>query len=532
MTETLKRAGRREWTGLAALVLPGLLVAMDLSILFFALPFLSADLEPTATQQLWIMDVYGFMMAGLLITMGTLGDRIGRRTLLMFGAAAFGLASVVAAYSTSPEMLIAARALMGLGGATLAPSTLSLIRNMFHEPSQRRTAIGVWTAGFAGGAFLGPVVGGLMLEHFWWGSAFMLNVPVMVLLLVLAPLLLPEFRDPKVGRFDLVSAVLSLAAVLPVIYGLKRLAEDLQVDPVAVLSVMTGLLMGVVFVRRQRRLADPMIDVTLFGHRSFSVSITATMITSFALMGTSLFSAQYLQLVLGLRPFVAALWTLPGMVTLSIGITAATMLARRTRPAYVVGAGLAIAATGFGTTAQVGGGHDLAVLITGLSVMTLGMGMVSALATDMVMSTAPAQRAGAASALSETANEFGGALGIAVLGSFGVAIYRHLMGDAVPAGVPEAAAEVARETRGGAEAVASGLPGDLGSALLDAADRAFTQGLTTAALAGAVTLVVGSILVAVLLRDVRLVGAAPGEPDAADTAVEPGDASELARAER
>src|SRR5690349_20760725 len=247
---TPQQAGRAQWLGLAVLVLPALLAAMDGTALYFALPFLSADLRPTSDQLLWIMDIYGFLLAGLLVTMGVVGDRIGRRRLLLLGAAAFGGASVIAAYASSAEMLIAARALLGIGGATLAPSSLALIRNMFPDQRQRRTAIGVWTGAFAGGGVLGPVVGGVLLEHFFWGSVFLLNVPVMVLLLIAGRRLLPEYRDPNPGRFDVTSAALSLVAVISVIYGVKTAAVD-GFGYLPATAIAFGVAVGAVFVHRQ-----------------------------------------------------------------------------------------------------------------------------------------------------------------------------------------------------------------------------------------------------------------------------------------
>ena len=219
-------ATRREWIGLAVLALPTLLLSVDVSVLFLALPKLSAALGADAIEQLWILDIYSFLLAGLLITMGNVGDRIGRRKLLLIGGAGFAAASVLAAFSTTPEMLIASRALLGIAGATLAPSTMALIRNMFQDPRQMGIAIGVWFTCFMGGMLVGPIIGGVLLEHFWWGSAFLLGVPVMLLLLVLGPRFLPEYKAAEPGRIDPLSVALSLVAVLLVIWGLKELARS------------------------------------------------------------------------------------------------------------------------------------------------------------------------------------------------------------------------------------------------------------------------------------------------------------------
>jgi DHA2 family multidrug resistance protein-like MFS transporter len=283
------RAGHREWIGLSVIALPCLLYSMDLTVLNLAVPSLSADLAPSSSQLLWIVDIYGFLVAGSLITMGTLGDRIGRRRLLLIGAGAFGIGSVLAALSTSAGMLIATRALLGVAGATLAPSTLSLIRNMFLDAEQRTVAVGVWVASYSVGAAIGPLVGGFLLELFWWGSVFLIAVPVMVLLLAVGPVLLPEFRDPEAGRPDIVSAALSLAGVLAVIYGLKRIAEA---GPgwLPALSIVAGLAAGVVFVRRQRRLADPLIDLRLFRLPAFSACLATNVLAFFIAFGSFLWA--------------------------------------------------------------------------------------------------------------------------------------------------------------------------------------------------------------------------------------------------
>jgi len=501
------RAGRREWIGLAVIALPCLLYSMDLEVLYLAVPSLTADLEPSSSQLLWITDIYGFLLAGSLITMGALGDRIGRRRLLLIGATAFGSASVLAACSRSAEMLIISRALLGVAGAALAPSTLALISNMFLDPRQRAFAIGVWATSFSAGAAIGPLAGGVLLEFFWWGSVFLLAVPVMALLLVLGPLLLPEFRDPGAGRMDLLSAGMSLAAVLAVIYGLKQIAQD-GLGWLPVLSIVAGLSVGVVFVRRQKGLADPLIELRLFRAPAFSASLAAFALSIFVIAGIFLFIAQYLQLVLGLSPLVAGLWTVPSSCGLIAGSMLAPLIVRWVRTAYAMAGGLVLSAVGFGMLTQVDTVSGLAVLVIGSVVLTLGLAPVGTLATDIVIGSAPPEKAGAASGISETSAEFGGALGIAVLGSIGTAVYRSRMAHTFPEGVSHEAAEVARDTLGGAVAATEGLPSRLGGALLDTAREAFVQALQVTAITSAAAVVVSAVLTVVLLRHVHPLGEA------------------------
>ena len=493
------KATRREWIGLAVIALPCVLYAMDLTVLNLALPRLSEDLKPTSAQLLWILDIYGFLVAGSLITMGTLGDRIGRRRLLMLGAAAFGVASVIAAFSRSAEMLIATRALLGVAGATLAPSTLSLIRNMFRDPQQRTFAIGVWVTSYSVGGAIGPLLGGVVLEYFWWGAVFLLGVPVMALLLVVGPRLLPEYRDPNARPLDLVSAVLSLIGVLLVIFGLKRAAEH-GVGLVAVVSVVAGVLVGIVFVRRQRTLEHPLIELQLFKSRTFTAALAVYMLATFAAFGAFVFIAQYLQLVLGLSPLKAGLWSLPSFLSFVVGSMIVPMLARRFPPAQLICAGLIIAAVGFAVLTQLDMANPLAVIVTGSIIYSLGVSPVVILATDIIVGSAPVERAGAASAISETSSELGGALGIAILGSIGTAVYRSRMTDAMPNGVPADAVDVVRGTLGGATAVAEQLPGQLGAALLGTARDAFVQAFVATATVNAVLVLTAAIAAAVLLR--------------------------------
>ena len=512
------RAGRREWVGLAVLALACLLYAMDLTVLHLAVPALSEDLQPSSAQLLWITDIYGFMVAGFLVTMGTLGDRVGRRRLLLCGAAAFGVVSVVAAFSTSPEMLIASRALLGIAGATLAPSTLSLLFAMFADPRQRTTAIGIWITSFSAGGAIGPVVGGVLLEHFWWGSVFLVTLPVMALLLVLGPRVLPEYRDPGAERLDLPSAALLLVAVLAVIFGVKEVAQD-GLSPPVVASILAGLTVGVVFVRRQFRLADPMIDPRLFRVPAFNASLATNLGGIFIAVGYFLFVAQYLQLVLGLSPLQAGLWSLPSAAGLILGSNLAPQLLRHLRPAWVIGAGLGLAAVGLGVLTRVGGSADLAILVGASFVVSVGLAPVFTATTNLIVGSAPPERAGAASGISETGSELGGALGIAILGSIGVAIYRGGLADALPAGVPTEAAVAARDTLGGAVAVAQQLPAGLAAALLAASREAFTTGLQVTAGISAVVAVGIAVLATVTLRHVPATSEAepaePSEPTAA-----------------
>ena len=496
------RATRREWIGLAVIALPCFLYSMDLTVLFLAVPSISADLRPSSTQLLWITDIYGFMVAGSLITMGTLGDRIGRRRLLLMGAALFGVASALAAFSRTAGMLIATRALLGVAGATIAPSTLSLIRNMFADAHERTVAISVWLMAYSVGAVVAPLLGGVMLVHFWWGSVFLLALPVMVLLLVVGPILLPEYREPVTRPLDITSAALSLGAVLGIIYGLKHIAAD---GPTwqAVASIVFGIGIGGLFVRRQHRLDDPFIDLRLFQSRAFAVALGTYMISVFVIFGVGMLIAQYMQLVLGFSPLVAGLWTLPGAGGFVLGSLMSPLIIRRARPVVIIGTCLLLAALGFVLIALASAEAPLAMIVTGMTLAQFAISPVVTLATDLIVGAAPPERAGAASALSETSAEFGGALSIAVLGSIGTAVYRAGMANTAIAGVTPSVAAAARATLGGAVAAARTLPSLQQSELLGAARDAFTQGLEFTAVISAVLAVVAAAMAVSTLRNVQ-----------------------------
>ncbi len=518
--EVPARATRREWIGLAVLTLAALVYSMDLTVLNLAIPRISAELRPTSAQLLWIIDIYGFLVAGLLITMGTLGDRIGRRKLLLGGAGGFALASLLAAFSTSPEMLIASRAVMGIAGATIAPSTLSLIFTMFLDPKQRTTAIGFWIAAYSAGGAIGPVLGGVLLEFFWWGSVFLIGVPVMGLLLILGPRTLPEYKDPEARTLDLLSAGMSLLAILAVVFGLKEIAQG-GIGPLPVLSIVAGLLLGAAFVRRQLTLPSPIIDVRLFRIRAFTASLGTYLLGIFVVVGYFLFIAQYLQLVLGLSPIEAAVWSLPSAVGFIVGSVMAPRIIHRFPPSVIMGVGMAIAAVG--TVLLIGLGLDsstgILLIVLASIVISLGLAPVITLATELIVGSAPPEQAGAATGMSETSGELGGALGIAILGSIGTAVYRTEVADRLPAGIPAEAADAARDTLGGALAIAQTLPAEVGAALVGAAQTAFIDAIHLVALVAAVGAIVTSIVAAAALR---------GVPARAEPAPEEGSAAPIA----
>jgi len=484
---------------LAVLALPCLLYSMDLTVLNLAVPQLSADLRPTSAQLLWIVDIYGFVVAASLIPMGTLGDRIGRRRLLIAGAAAFGIASTLTAFSRTASMLIVGRAVLGLAAATLAPSTLSLIRSMFEDAAQRTTAIAVWVASYSAGAAIGPVLGGMLLQHFWWGSVFLLAVPVMLLLVIVGPFLLPEFRDPEHRPLDVISAALSLVATLAGIYGLKQMAQD-GIGSMALVFVVLGIVLGYLFIRRQQIVSNPLIDPDLFTNRTFTAALFINTIDFFVGFGVVLFMTQYLQLVIGLSPLQAGLWLVPWACAVIVGSMLTPLFVRIARPAFVMACGLVVAAIGFGGLARLSWSPGLATVVGASVLFSFGLAPMTTLATDIMMGSVRPERAGAASAVSETSSEFGGALGIAVLGAIGTAVYRGQLAVSIPSNVSSDASAAARSTLGTAIVVADRLANGTGRELMRAAQNAFTHSFEAIAAVSAVLVLATAVMAILWLR--------------------------------
>jgi MFS transporter, DHA2 family, multidrug resistance protein len=498
------RAGRREWLGLAVLVLPSTLLFMMLTILFLAIPHLARELQPSSAQLLWILDIYGFLMAGFLVAMGTLADRIGRRRLLMAGAAVFGIVSVVAAYTNDPGMIVW-RAVLGVAAATQMPATLGLIFAIFHDARQRGVAIGAWAGGISAGVALGPLLSGILLELFSWRATFLVATPVMAVVLIGAPLLLPEHRDPNPGRLDLISVLLLLATVLPFIYGIKSIAQDGSV-PVALASIVAGVLFGVLFALRQLRSASPLLDVRLFANRTIRGALTVFVLAATGLGGVYFLFTQYLQLVAGLSPMQTALAILPGALVLIAVSTFSPVLARRVRPGNVIAIGLGVQVIGYLLLTLVDSTSGLPLLIAGFVVLYPAVAPSMALTTDLVVGSVPPEKAGAASGLSTTASDLGISLGVAVIGSIGAAVYRGAMAQSMPAGLPPEVSTSAGDTIAGAVEVAGRLPADVAGEVVAAARTAFTSGLNVGAVTAAGIAAVAAVLAATQLRHVAPTG--------------------------
>jgi MFS transporter, DHA2 family, multidrug resistance protein len=482
--DTEPRAGRREWFALAVLAVPTFLVSMDFSVLYLAVPHLTAALAPSGVQQLWIVDIYGFVIAGSLVTMGAIGDRIGRKKLMLIGAAVFAAASVLAALSTSPAMLIAGRAALGVAGAAVMPSVLGMVTGMFIDDKQRGHAITIWLTCFMSGLTIGPLVGGALLANFWWGSVFLVSAPGMAVLLLFGPSLLPEQKNPEPGKLDPVSVLLSFAAILPFIYGLKELARH-GWESFPLVALVFGIVMGVVFVRRQRSLEHPLLDLRMFSNRTFSSALVLTFATSVVGTGTLLMVTLYLQNVTGLTPLKAGLLLLVPNVLMIVGNLSSPKLANHIRTGYLITGGLIVAGIGYVIFTLAGSTSGPTPIVLAMCVALLGTGPLAAFCNQLAMGAVPPEKASSGAAIMQTTNEFGLGLGVATLATLGTLVYRTNVEGAL-GNVPADAADAARESVDRAVAAAGQLPGQQGQDLLAAARDAFASGLHWVGIAAAI----------------------------------------------
>ncbi|AIG76126.1 major facilitator transporter [Amycolatopsis japonica] len=499
------KAGWREWLGLLVLCLPTMLTTVDISAVFLSLPHISADLGSGATEQLWIVDIYGFLIAGFLVTMGTLGDKIGRRKVLMIGAVVFIIASILAAYSTSTGMLIVSRALLGIAGATVAPTVLALLQSMFKDPKQMATAMAAWGTAIMLGVILGPVIGGLLLGAFWWGSIFLMAVPVMLLLLIAGPILVPESRNPEAGKLDLFSVALSLLAILPLIFGLKEMARG-GVAAFPIIAVVVGAVSLVVFIRRQRALANPLLDLSLFSNRTVSAALIIATVLAFVMGGIDLMASLHLQLVEGLSPVQIGVWLLiPSFGMVVVG-NIGNVIAQKVKPGYVLAVGCLLAAVGMVVLTQVSPTAGVSTVLIGITIIYLGGSPAGMITPYLIMSSTPPEKAGSAGSLQSTGGEFGVALGVAVAGLMGTAVYRGAF--ETPAGTPADVAGPASESIAGAFATAGQIPGEAGANVVASAKEAFSSGVSVVAAIMAALMVGIAVLAATRLRHVEPTGSA------------------------
>ncbi|MGW9073201.1 MFS transporter [Streptomyces yangpuensis] len=491
--------GANRWVVLAVLCVSLVLVALDATILHVAVPSVTEDLRPGPIELLWVVDAYPLVCASLLILFGTLGDRVGRRRILLLGYGLFGVASAIAALADNAQVLIAARALLGIGGAMIMPATLSILRQVFPDRRERALAIGIWTAVAAIGAASGPVLGGFLIEHFWWGSVFLINIPLMALILPLGRWLLPESRGSADGPWDVLGALMAAVGVLGSVLGIKRIgAERHLLDAQALVPLLLGAALLVLFVRRQKRREHPLIDMRMFSRAAFSTSVACIVLAMLALVGLELIAVQYLQLVLHLSPLETGLRLLPlTFAAMAAGATGSYTLAR-VGPRTMVSLGFLL--TGFAVLLlTLMGQQDRPVLLT-VGFILLGFGLQTTLfaAYESMLSEAPAETAGGAASIGETSYQLGAGIGIALLGSVMNAAYRPGL-VSVP-GVPAADSAGAANSLGEAYQIAAGLGGPAGAALYAAARHSFVHGLHVTLLVSAALLFAGAVMALKLPR--------------------------------
>lgn len=457
----LIQATWKEWTGLSVLTIAVFMMATDLSILYLAAPQISADLQPSTSGMLWIIHVGELLAVGFALTMGHLGDTIGRRRLLLIGVFVYGLASLLAAFSTAAWMLIAARALLGVATATMMPSTMSLLKIMFKDEKQFSLAIAINLSAFSAGMSLGPPIGGLLLEHFWWGAIFLVNVPFAALLLLTSPAL-PEYRNPVSERLDLISVFLSLAALILLVYGLQEVAEN-GLTLVYIVLIVLGAILGMLFIKRQKMSDRPILDLKLFSIKVFTRSLIILGVMLLVTAGTDMLFAQHLQIILGLSPVEAGLLLVIPALFSTLGTMMSPVLIRWMRPAYAIILGIFFSI--LGAVLIVFTIHDAQVLtlIAGVSLIGFGGGPAMTLTSEKIVASVPQEKAGTASAMSDVGTGLGSALSVAFIGSIGMLIYRLVLPNIISPDIPGEIVEASKENLGSAMVLAQDYPSIIGA---------------------------------------------------------------------
>ncbi|MFF7654120.1 MFS transporter [Streptomyces sp. NPDC007983] len=505
--------GANRWIVLLVLCVSLLLVAVDATVLHVAVPAVTEDLRPGAIELLWIVDAYPLVCASLLILFGTLGDRVGRRRVLLLGYAFFGAASALAAFAATPQILIVARALLGVGGAMIMPATLSILRQVFPDRRERALAIGIWSAVAAVGAAVGPLLGGFLVENFWWGSVFLVNLPLMAVALPVGRWLLPESTGDRDGPWDVLGALMAACGLFCLVFGVKRMGSGAgPLDAPTAAPVLFGLVVLVLFVRRQRRRTHPLVDLKLFARPAFSISVGCIVVALLALVGLELIAAQYLQLVLGLTPLETGLRLLPlTFAAMAAGLVGSRML-QRLGPRAMVALGFVLTAAGVLSLTVMGQSDRPAVLV--ISFVVLGFGLETTLfsAYESMLNEASAKSAGGAAAIGETSYQLGAGIGIAFLGSVMNAAYKP--GVSSVAGVPDRASSAASQSLGAAYDVSAHLGGKPGAALLAAARASFVHGLHVTLAVSAGLLLLGAVAA---LRLPKTMECAPADEDDTDS---------------
>jgi MFS transporter, DHA2 family, multidrug resistance protein len=486
----------RRWLALGVLCLSLLLAVVDNTIVNVALPTLNEELGAGTTELQWIVDAYTLVFSALLLTMGHLGDRFGRRRILQLGLVIFAITSALAAFSATSGQLIGARALMGIGAAMIFPATLAILVNIFTDPKERAAAIGIWTAMVGVAVAIGPITGGFLLEHFAWGSIFLVNIPVVIIAMVLGALFLPESRDPKVGSMDYRGLVLSAAGVGLVIWAIIEAPKLGWTSAAFLAALIGGLVLLAVFTLVERRLEHPMLDVRLFKNARFTAASLSVTTAFFALFGFIFLITQFLQLVQGFSPLEAGIRTLPFAIATGVMSPLAIVLMHKFGSKAIVSLGLLVMAAGFliAATIEVDTPYFGAVIIS-MVIIAAGLGLATSPATEAIMGALPAEQAGAGSAVNDTTRELGGTLGVAIVGSVFLSVYGAKVIEGYRSlGLPEQYESVVRDSMGGGLGVAAQLPEGPAAQLAAFVQSAFVDGLSRGSLVSAGVVVIGAIV--------------------------------------